>query len=167
MDEPSLEILHKVRELKNNTPVKVYGEGRAVDFSQFFPRGHYTKSTLLKKYFRAMMWMGRADCGFNVLKPNGPSSIVAKDYRGVRNSVVMSKLLTNTNTFERLEKISGIIDLLIGQADNVTQKLIKTSIEDLKLTKLSMIAAENNVINFQAYTGLWKSRTENTFTVSL
>ena len=149
MDELSLEILHKVKELKINTPVKVYGEDRTVDFSQFIPRGHYSKSTLLKKYFRAMMWMGRADCGFNVLKPNGPSTIVAKDHRGVRNSVVMSKLLTNTNTFDRLEKISGVIDLLVGQADNVTQKLIKTSIEDLKLTKLSMIAAENSVINFQ------------------
>ena len=149
MDEPSLEILHKVRELKINTPVKAYGEERAVDFSQFRPRGHYTKSTLLKRYFRAMMWMGRADCGFNVLKPNGPSNIVVKDRRGVRNSVVMSKLLTNTKTFDRLEKIGGIIDLLVGQADNVTQKLIKTSVEDLKLTKLNMIATDDNVINFQ------------------
>lgn len=149
MDQPSLEILHKVRELKINTPVEAYGEERTVDFSQFRPRGHYTKSTLLKKYFRALMWMGRADCGFNVLKPNGPSNIIVKDRRGVRNSVVMSKLLTNTKTFDRLEKIGGIIDLLVGQADNVTQKLIKTSVEDLKLTKLNMIAADDNVINFQ------------------
>lgn len=29
------------------------------DYSQYIPRGHYTKSEDLKKYFRAMMWYGR------------------------------------------------------------------------------------------------------------
>jgi hypothetical protein len=29
------------------------------DYSQYLPRGHYTRSELLKKYFRAMMWYGR------------------------------------------------------------------------------------------------------------
>ncbi len=29
------------------------------DFSQYIPRGHYTRSEELKKYFRAMMWYGR------------------------------------------------------------------------------------------------------------
>jgi len=29
------------------------------DYSQYIPRGHYTRSEALKKYFRAMMWYGR------------------------------------------------------------------------------------------------------------
>jgi hypothetical protein len=29
------------------------------DYSQYLPRGHYTRSDILKKYFRAMMWYGR------------------------------------------------------------------------------------------------------------
>jgi len=32
-----------------------YGE----DYSQYTPRGHYTKSEALKNYFKAMMWYGR------------------------------------------------------------------------------------------------------------
>lgn len=32
--------------------------GCKVEFSQFVPRGHYTRSEKLKKYFRAMMWYG-------------------------------------------------------------------------------------------------------------
>lgn len=32
-----------------------YGE----DYSQYVPRGHYTKSAALKAYFKAMMWYGR------------------------------------------------------------------------------------------------------------
>jgi hypothetical protein len=29
------------------------------DFSQYVPRGHYTRNELFKKYFKAMMWFGR------------------------------------------------------------------------------------------------------------
>jgi hypothetical protein len=29
------------------------------DYSQYIPRGHYTRSEALKKYFKAMMWYGR------------------------------------------------------------------------------------------------------------
>src|SRR5262249_17752816 len=31
----------------------------AEDFSQYVPRGHYTRSEKLKKYFVGMMWFGR------------------------------------------------------------------------------------------------------------
>ena len=29
------------------------------DYSQYVPRGHYTRSEVLKRYFKAMMWLGR------------------------------------------------------------------------------------------------------------
>ena len=41
--------------------VEFMGSLTWIDFSQFEPRGHYTHSELLKKYFRAMMWLGRTD----------------------------------------------------------------------------------------------------------
>jgi hypothetical protein len=33
--------------------------GRPEDYSQYVPRGHYTRNDLLKRYFKAMMWYGR------------------------------------------------------------------------------------------------------------
>ncbi len=33
--------------------------GYEEDYSQYVPRGHYTKSETLKRYFKAMMWYGR------------------------------------------------------------------------------------------------------------
>jgi hypothetical protein len=36
-------------------PLLAYGE----DYSQYLPRGHYTKTDSLKAYFKAMMWYGR------------------------------------------------------------------------------------------------------------
>lgn len=37
------------------SPIFGYGE----DYSQYVPRGHYTRNDTLKKYFMAMMWYGR------------------------------------------------------------------------------------------------------------
>src|SRR5262249_44251394 len=39
----------------------LFGRERKVDFSQFKVRGHYEKSETLKRYFKAMMWLGRTD----------------------------------------------------------------------------------------------------------
>lgn len=39
----------------SSSPLFVYKE----DYSQYVPRGHYTRSEKLKNYFRAMMWYGR------------------------------------------------------------------------------------------------------------
>jgi len=36
----------------------VFGSFSALDYSQFQPRGHYTKSDTLQAYFKAMMWYG-------------------------------------------------------------------------------------------------------------
>jgi hypothetical protein len=38
-----------------------YGE----DFSQYVPRGHYTRSVVLSQYFKAMMWYGRVSFRLN------------------------------------------------------------------------------------------------------
>jgi len=37
---------------------------RKFDYSQFIPRGHYTRSDALKNYFLAMMWLGNAGIDF-------------------------------------------------------------------------------------------------------
>ena len=36
----------------------IFGDFSALDYSQFQPRGHYTKSEELKAYFKTMMWYG-------------------------------------------------------------------------------------------------------------
>jgi len=36
----------------------IFGSSSALDYSQFHPRGHYTKSDDLKAYFKTMMWYG-------------------------------------------------------------------------------------------------------------
>jgi hypothetical protein len=45
-----------------------YGE----DYSQYVPRGHYTKSEAIKAYFKAMMWYGRMT--FRLNDPEDPAA---------------------------------------------------------------------------------------------
>ncbi|MGB9578615.1 MAG: DUF3160 domain-containing protein, partial [Halothiobacillaceae bacterium] len=40
-------------------PTPLFGPDYLEDYTQYKPRGHYTKSDSLKHYFRAMMWLGR------------------------------------------------------------------------------------------------------------
>jgi hypothetical protein len=51
--------------------VELFGVTRDEDFSQFEPRGHYTDSDVLKRYFRAMMWLGRIDLRLLETQPDG------------------------------------------------------------------------------------------------
>lgn len=50
-------------------PVFRYSE----DFSQYVPRGHYTRSEELKRYFLAMMWFGRMTFLLKGEEPYGPA----------------------------------------------------------------------------------------------
>ena len=53
------------------SPVFHYEE----DYSQYVPRGHYTRSEKLKNYFRAMMWYGR----MSFLLKGGPEALVSAE----------------------------------------------------------------------------------------
>ena len=48
-------VLIEKHEGFSNSPLFVYKE----DYSQYVPRGHYTRSEKLKNYFKAVMWYGR------------------------------------------------------------------------------------------------------------
>ncbi|MEN8209628.1 MAG: DUF3160 domain-containing protein, partial [Candidatus Fermentibacteria bacterium] len=51
----------------DDSPVMSYRE----DYSQYVPRGHYTSSPELERYFKAMMWLGRLTFILNGGEPSG------------------------------------------------------------------------------------------------
>jgi hypothetical protein len=54
----------------------------AEDFSQYVPRGHYTRSEILKRYFKGMMWFGRMSFilkGGKSFGPNDQPFLVSKE----------------------------------------------------------------------------------------
>ena len=57
-------LIDGAKAAKGAKEIVLFGAKRDVDFSQFEPRGHYTNTEQLKRYFRAMMWLGRIDFRF-------------------------------------------------------------------------------------------------------
>jgi hypothetical protein len=129
-DAAVLELLNEVRDLrlhdpyasdpKSREPIKIYGGERYPDFSQFRPRGHYTKNQTLKNYFRAMMWLGRVDCGFNVLPPADTKGMRVDSDRELRDSITFCEALKASGGVKPLRAMDEIIAFMVGRSDNLT-----------------------------------------------
>jgi hypothetical protein len=65
--------------------------GRMMDYSLFTPRGHYTKSEELKRYFKAMTWLGNAGIDLK------------NESQGVLSAVLLSHLLHH-NAYQYKQK---------------------------------------------------------------
>lgn len=98
----------------------IYGGRRFIDFSQFKPRGHYLKSDALEKYFKCLMWLGRADCGWNVLPTGGTPGVESDADRELRDAVLFVELLRKTDGLKRLKAIDDAIGFLVGKSDGLT-----------------------------------------------
>ena len=89
-----------------------YGE----DYSQYIPRGHYTQTEKLKRYFKAMMWYGRMAFFAN-------PGIVSK--RDANISTVQAQLIAlhlgeNTTALEEWNDVYQVTSFFVGTADDLT-----------------------------------------------
>ncbi len=77
-------------------------------YSLFKPRGHYTRSDALKRYFRGMMWLQSA-----------PFQIKLNDQLGA--AALMAATLSNSQQLQNLyERVNQPITFLFGAPDNIT-----------------------------------------------
>ncbi len=65
------------------------------DFTQFVPRGHYTRSALLGQYFKAMMWYGRVSFR---LQPVVPPASNDKGMNNTAQAILLSLALNEDVT---------------------------------------------------------------------
>jgi len=124
-DQAALVLLKNIQSLQiqipdRTPPTAIYGGTRFVDYSQFRPRGHYTKQPALKRYFRTLMWLSRIDCGWNVLPTDQTPGIVSDSDRELRNAALLVELLRDTDSLKRLAGMDDILRFLVGQSDNLS-----------------------------------------------
>lgn len=83
--------------------------------------------------------------------PNEPLSDLEIVYakRGARNSAIISGILSKTANLEKLEDISKIIDLLVGQADNLTQMQMHTALNHLKMNEYKALIPDEEIDELQ------------------
>jgi hypothetical protein len=92
------------------SPIFEYKE----DYSQYKPRGHYTRNEVLKRYFKAMMWYGRM--AFR-LKPDSDQEN-KKGKRETRRALLILEVAKDY--FEEWKRINSPIVLYVGKSDDLT-----------------------------------------------
>ena len=127
----------------------IYGGTRAIDYSQFKPRGHYLKSVPLSRYFRTMMWLGRADTGWNVLPPDRQSGIVRDTPRELRDAVVLTEILQSSGAIKRLRQMSEILDFMVGESDNLTVFQTVDLLREQKIAGIGDLASSQRIDELQ------------------
>ncbi len=76
------------------------------DYTQYIPRGHYTKSEELKRYFCAMMWYGRL-------------TFRQKDADETRSAVLMTLALNEGQNLASWDKIYQTTRFFVGKSDDL------------------------------------------------
>jgi hypothetical protein len=148
VDAQALDLLKKV-EGNEMDKLAIYGGERIIDFTQFKPRGHYTKNDNLRRYFRAMMWLGRADTGWITLPPDPRTRVVVDSERELRNAMLLVHLLERSGTLATLKRMDDAVNFFVGRSDNLSVFQLRDLMADLKINTLTGIAAADSAKRMQ------------------
>lgn len=105
--------------------VFVYAE----DYSQYVPRGHYTRSEALEKYFKAMMWYGRMAFlmkGDNDWDTSGQALVSVEDARiQTIQAVLLAQAINGVMVGERSgrevwDRMYTVTSFYVGVSDDLT-----------------------------------------------
>ncbi|MBI3194610.1 MAG: DUF3160 domain-containing protein, partial [Ignavibacteriae bacterium] len=133
-------------------------ENKTIDFSQFTVRGHYTNEEFpeLAKYFKAMIWLGRTEMYLlapqNILL-NNPSKEDIQ--RQAIDAVLISEAVTLANARAKLDSIDNIIELFVGESDNVTLSNVQELISSVNLTQANELL---DTLKLQAFQDSLKTK---------
>ena len=90
-------------------------------YSLFRPRGHYTRSEKLQRYFRGMMWLQTANFGL-------------QNKEEVLAAVMQTYALKNDEKLvKKYETLNNLITFLMGKPDNLTIMQVKKEVEKLNM----------------------------------
>ena len=124
----------------------LFGTARTIDFSQFKPRGHYTDSAELERYFRAMMWLGRID--FRMLEAQPDHSLVFRR-RQLEGALALRELMDEA-TQGRWGRVDAAIQAFVGEADYMVLPELGKLLADLGVAGVGELAAIPDAVIGQA-----------------
>jgi hypothetical protein len=118
-------ILAAIREGRT-AGIVLFGESEQwrenYDFSQFKPRGHYTDSLELVRYFRAMMWLGRVDFRLTPgnSAPLSPEEALERSRRHLAAATALAEIVADSGTRDAWQEIESAVAELFGRPDFMT-----------------------------------------------
>ncbi len=130
------------------------------DYSQYVPRGHYTRSEALRRYFKAAMWYGR----MAFLLKGGPGALVSEKDATIATiqASLISAELPNvslraqrsnlTTCWEIWNRIYSVTSFFVGTADDLTPYEYLEAMEKVLGTEfdVSQLAGEVALLNLKA-----------------
>jgi hypothetical protein len=105
------------REAAKTGMVSLFGADREIDFTLFTPRGHYTKSSGLRQYFRAQSWLQQIDFRLVTVDEQGkpvlqPTQLAA--------AMLLLQVLEQAGAQETLDHTEAFLTGVYGPSDNTT-----------------------------------------------
>jgi Protein of unknown function (DUF3160) len=119
---------------------------RDEDFSQFEPRGHYTESPALSRYFKAMMWLGRVDLRLIETTPTGEQVF----RRQQLDAMLLLADLVGTDLRERFDRIDRTIGAFVGEPDYMTLPQVGELLSALGVSTSAEVASLSDEVVAQA-----------------
>ncbi len=104
----------------SGSPIFIYKE----DYSQYVPRGHYTRSEKLKNYFKAMMWYGRIAFLLKGCEPACPLCDCLITFQEAKTQTLAASIISNeisNDSFlmENWERIYAVTCFYVGYSDDL------------------------------------------------
>jgi hypothetical protein len=130
-------LVGKAEAADGTDDIVLFGTKRTEDFSQFKPRGHYTDSATLSRYFRAMMWLGRVDC--RMIETDELGQLIFRR-RQVEAAVALG-LLVDTDQQARWQGIDSVISAFIGEHDSMQVPEVPKLLQALGVSDLEGLMA--------------------------
>lgn len=87
------------------------------DYSQYIPRGHYTRNEKLENYFKAMMWYGRID--FKLIPASEEPAITYGKKMTLQAILMADALLRDENAFKLWKMIYEPTVYFVGKTDDL------------------------------------------------
>ena len=102
----------------SESPIFIYEE----DYSQYVPRGHYTRSEKLKNYFRAFMWYGRMSMllkGSDEMPPDALISVYDARIQTTGACLIASGFGENRELMSKWDRIYSVTAFYVGLSDDL------------------------------------------------
>lgn len=109
-----------------DSPIFIYKE----DYSQYVPRGHYTRSEKLKNYFRAFMWYGRMSMllkGSDAMPPgttdpDDPEGLISQYDAQIQTTgacLIASEFAADEELMGKWDRIYSVTAFYVGLSDDL------------------------------------------------
>ncbi|MEN6327705.1 MAG: DUF3160 domain-containing protein, partial [Syntrophomonas sp.] len=108
------------------------------DYTQYIPRGHYTRSDALKSYFQAMMWYGRM-------------TFRLKNDDETRSAALMTLALHDSSNFSSWSNINSTTEFFTGRNDDPGVLEYSSILKKIYGTGLSLKTLTGNQTKWESF----------------